>query len=324
MTTALATIAVLLSAAALFVSIWTALIGRRNVIAAEDSAVSARFSAEAAKDSAKHAEKSAESAGVVAQAEVGRAARFHRSDARTALPEGRAAQPLDDVLVRSQIAGVHQRLRSEGGPASKPMTLSMGPRRYLAAASVPSRNDYTEAIGDHLPWCPEFCSHSRSGPLRTRRCCWRGTWLQRYSPTGIRCARSIRCRWPAIGNGTPPPARSPTPATHRTDVTHRGTGLRCRCRGRREAWGTPPGHRAARPCGLGLADGEDVSSQDIRAAEGLHVVRMTGMTPLLASFSISARFDGGYVVVDEDELTRRGRRGRQTRPRLGFGEHLMT
>jgi hypothetical protein len=72
MTTALATIAVLLSAAALFVSIWTALIGRRNVVAAEESAVSARFSAEAAKDSAKHAEKSAESAGVVAQAEVGR------------------------------------------------------------------------------------------------------------------------------------------------------------------------------------------------------------------------------------------------------------
>ncbi len=39
----------------------------------------------------------------------------------------------------------------------------------------------------------------------------RGPWSRRWSSPVTRCSRSTRCRWPATGNGTPLPGRSPTP-----------------------------------------------------------------------------------------------------------------
>jgi hypothetical protein len=127
MTSALSIIAIMLSAVAIAVSIWTALINNRSAVAAESSAVATDRSADAAKDSARHASRSADAAERVAHAEASRDHEMYRPqppDMKTALAfDGQkpAEQSLSDLHRWPHISGGGDIIR---GNSRSPLGLS--------------------------------------------------------------------------------------------------------------------------------------------------------------------------------------------------------
>lgn len=87
----LAVTAIVLSASALGVSLWTGLINRRAAIAAESAGLAADRSADAAKESAEHARRSADAAERVARTEASRDHEMYRPR----VPDMTAAVALD-------------------------------------------------------------------------------------------------------------------------------------------------------------------------------------------------------------------------------------
>lgn len=78
MTNTLAIVAIVFSAVAIAVSIWTGLFNKRSAVASESSAVSSDRSADAAKDSADHARRAADAAERVAAVESARDHEMYR------------------------------------------------------------------------------------------------------------------------------------------------------------------------------------------------------------------------------------------------------